>query len=116
MATIVTIGTFDLFHYGHAEFLNACNKLGNLQVGINSDRLVTKRKGKPVLNEEERQRLLTALGYITFIYDGNLQTPDIFAVGSDWEGKLEEVIDPGCPVVYIPYTEGISTSEIKSRL
>lgn len=128
---VLTIGTFDLFHYGHANLLNACSRLGDVIVGVNSDHFVEEYKGeRPVLNTLERVNTLLALGYSTVVSSGKgyeLITkiqPDILVVGSDWADKdyLSQIGMTDTQMrysrialVYVPYTDGISSTEIKAR-
>src|SRR5690348_2233677 len=64
---VLTSGTYDLFHIGHAEYLEAAKKQGDLLiVGVDSDAKVRQRKGphRPVVNEEERVRILAHLRHV----------------------------------------------------
>lgn len=69
---VLCMGTFDLFHVGHLEFLLKAANLGDiLVVGINSDRTVSCRKGsgRPIINQEARELIVAAIKcvYYTFI-------------------------------------------------
>ena len=133
---LYTGGTFDLFHYGHVNFLKQCSLLcDKIIVGLNTDQFVTEYKSKPVINYEERRLYLLSCKYVfdvvpnTFGKDSKPTIlsikPNIIAIGDDWAKKdyykqmdftqdwLEE---NNIVLVYIPYTKGISSSEIKNRI
>lgn len=151
MSRVLTVGTFDLYHSGHVNFLFNCYKLtgatwttessdkNNLTVGLNSDEFVEKYKGKkPLYSYKERQILLANNRYVWSIQENDSPTLesllidrhyskkfDILVVGSDWAkkdyyaqiGVTQEWLDTkGILLCYIPYTEGISTTELKERI
>ena len=124
--TILTYGTFDLLHYGHLDILRRASLLGDkLIVGISTDDF-NELKGKTsVLSYQKRKELLESLDYVdkvipedswgqkaNDIKDNNV---DVFVMGSDWEGKFDE-LEKFCKVVYFPRTKGISTTKLKSIL
>ena len=124
--TVLTYGTFDLLHYGHLEILRRASLLGDkLIVGISTDDF-NELKGKTcVLPYEKRKELLESLDYVdkvipednwaqkaTDIQENNI---DIFVMGSDWDGKFDE-LKAYCKVIYFPRTKGISTTKLKSIL
>ena len=55
---VLTLGTFDLFHEGHALFLQACRDIGHVTVGLNSSEYAASFKQPPVLSTEERAAVL----------------------------------------------------------
>ncbi len=124
--TVLTYGTFDLLHYGHIEILKKASLLGNkLIVGISTDEF-NELKGKTcVLPYEKRKELLESLDYVDKVIpednweqktvDIKENEVDIFVMGSDWEGKFNELKEY-CKVIYFPRTEGISTTKLKSLL
>lgn len=128
---ILTIGTFDIPHYGHLRLLNICNKLGNLTVGVNSDEFVERYKGKPPIQSElERMQFFKELGYKILLNESagkeliEAQMPDIVAIGSDWAEKdyLNQIDvsqswldENGISILYIANPRVISTTEIKRR-
>lgn len=131
MRTVLTIGTFDTPHLGHAILLKECEKLGRVYVGINTDEFVIKYKGKPPLYEQwERYNLITQLGYHCHLNNSagreliDLVRPDILAIGSDWARKDyysqidvdQDYLDENrITMVYIPRVGTLSSTELKSR-
>lgn len=129
--TVLTLGTFDTPHVGHAVFLAKAASFGELTVGVNSDRFVQSYKGeKPLYTYTERANLLTLLGYRVVHNDGpgaatiNRVLPKLLVVGSDWSDRdyhtqigmtRQELDDLGVSLVFVPYTAGISTSDIRRR-
>ena len=124
--TVLTYGTFDLLHYGHLEILRRASLLGDkLIVGISTDEF-NELKGKTcVLSYEKRKELLESLDYVDKVIpednweqkvsDVKENDVDIFVMGSDWEGKFDE-LKAYCKVIYFPRTKGISTTKLKSIL
>ena len=133
---VLTIGTFDIPHMGHAAFLKQAAALGDeLIVGVLSDEFVRRAKGEyPLFRQREREALVGTLGYRTYIELGVISpnlahptqalilSPCIVAVGSDWMHRdyldrlgISNPEDFGITIAYIPYTEGISTTEIVER-
>lgn len=128
---VLTLGTFDTPHIGHAVFLNRCAELGAVTVGVNTDRFVTNYKGEPPLfTFDERASLIEQFGFEVWANDGpgyeliNEHRPDYLVVGSDWAvrdyhgqvGVSQDELDAlGIVLVFIPYTAGISSSEIRRR-
>ncbi|SDI36515.1 Glycerol-3-phosphate cytidylyltransferase [Planococcus glaciei] len=126
MKKIITYGTFDLIHHGHINILKRAKALGDyLIVGLSSDEF-NAIKGKAAYHSyEERKLILEAIKYVDEVIPeqnwgqkvNDIKTHDvkIFVMGSDWEGKFDELIEH-CEVVYLPRTEGISTTKIKTDL
>lgn len=133
---VFTAGTFDLPHAGHVKFLQACAKLGELTVALNTDEFIESYKGKPpVMTFEERYTVISEFACVykvipnwgnEFCVDVVAEVmPDIIAIGSDWARKDyykqmgfdQDWLDSrGISLIYIPYTKGISSTEIKKRL
>ncbi len=125
MKKVVTYGTFDLLHYGHIRLLERAKELGDyLIVGVTSDDF-DKRRGKINVQQSliERIQAIKETGLADEIiveeYEGQKiddiinHGVDIFAIGSDWEGKFD-YLNEYCKVVYFPRTEGISSSDIRA--
>lgn len=70
LTVVLTSGTWDLFHVGHAQYLEKAKKLGDiLIVGVDSDEKVKKRKGphRPIVPEEERVQILSHIRHVDVI-------------------------------------------------
>lgn len=133
---VYTGGTFDLFHAGHANFLRQCAKIGKVTVALNTDNFIEQFKGKsPVMNYKERRAVLLSCRYVEEVIENiggqdsklsiKYTMPDFIVVGSDWATKdyyaqmqfTQEWLDKlDITLVYIPYTQGISTTDVKRRL
>ncbi|MCH5303733.1 MAG: adenylyltransferase/cytidyltransferase family protein [Ruminococcus sp.] len=131
-----TCGVFDLFHVGHLNLLERCKEQCDyLIVGVCDDKYVTDIKHKePVYGEEQRRRILNALKVVDKaeivtieetddkILAWNKFKFDVLFSGDDWKGserykKTEEQFEKlGAKIEYLPYTQGISTSQIKKNL
>lgn len=126
MKKVITYGTFDLIHHGHINILSRAKEQGDyLIVGLSSDEF-NELKGKAAYHAyEERKLILEAIKYVDEVipeHNWHQKVDDIitnqvelFVMGSDWEGKFDELKDY-CQVVYLPRTEGISTTKIKTDL
>ncbi|MFP3535302.1 adenylyltransferase/cytidyltransferase family protein [Pseudomonas sp. SIMBA_021] len=123
-----TSGVFDLFHYGHAAYLRECKKLCDLLVvGVDSDAMVTRNKGRnrPIDAQSVRMRNVSDLVDCCFLKEEasikyiELIKPSYFFFSEDKtlsEEYITAISKTECFVQYylIPYTEGISTTEILS--
>jgi len=137
MKKIYTGGTFDLFHRGHVNFLKQCREIGDyVAVSLNTDDFIYRYKGKyPIMNYEERRDVLLGCRYVDEVIpntDGEDSKPAILTInpkfviiGSDWAKKdyygqmnftQQWLDDNGIILVYLPYTENISTTLIKEKL
>lgn len=126
MVKVITYGTYDLLHYGHIRLLERAKALGDyLIVGITSDDY-DRTRGK-INNQQtlmERIKAVRDTGIADEIiveeYEGQKIDDirrlgvDIFTVGSDWEGYFD-YLNEYCKVVYLPRTEGISSSEVRAE-
>lgn len=126
MKTVITYGTYDLLHLGHINLLRRAKKLGDyLIVGLSTDEFNAIKRKKAYHSYEERKAILEAIKYVDLIIpEKNWEQKrndiirykvDIFVMGSDWEGKFDDLSDL-CEVKYLPRTEGISTTKIKKDL
>lgn len=127
MTKVITYGTYDLLHYGHINLLKRAKELGDyLIVGVTADDF-DKRRGKINVQQSLTERIEnvrnTGLAdeIIVEEYEGQKiddiknYNVDIFTVGSDWEGKFD-YLNEYCKVVYLPRTEGVSSSEIREHI
>lgn len=127
MSKVITYGTFDLLHIGHIRLLERAKQLGDyLIVGVTSDDF-DRQRGKINTKQSlmERMAAVSALGiadeviveeYIgQKIDDIKRYDVDIFTVGSDWTGQFD-YLKEYCTVIYLPRTEGISSTGIRTAV
>lgn len=126
MKTVLTYGTFDLFHIGHVRLLERLSKLGDrLIVGVSTDEFNQSKGKKCLIPYAQRAEIVAAVKYVDTVIperswdqkvdDIRKYNVDVFAMGSDWEGRFDD-LKKYCEVVYLPRTEGVSTTEIKTLL
>ena len=127
MKKVITYGTFDLFHIGHLNLLRRAKELGDyLIVAVSSDEFNLKEKGKVCqIRDMDRMEIVKAIRYVDEVIleeswdqkvkDVQKYDVDVFVMGDDWEGKFDFLKDY-CEVVYLPRTEGISTTQLKDEL
>ena len=126
MTKVITYGTYDLLHYGHIRLLERAKALGDyLIVGVTADGFDIAR-GKINVQQSLMERLeaVKATGLADEIiieeYEGQKIDDilrfgvDVFAIGSDWQGKFDFLNDY-CRVVYLERTSGVSSTEIRSE-
>lgn len=126
MKKVITYGTYDLLHEGHVNLLRRAKELGDyLIVGVTNDSFDRDRGKLNVRNNVlERVEAVKATGYADQIIvedyvgqkidDIQKYGVDIFAIGSDWEGKFD-YLKEFCEVVYLPRTEGISSTMLRAE-
>lgn len=126
MIKIITYGTYDLLHQGHINLLRRAKELGDyLIVGVTSDSFDRGRGKLNVRNNVlERVEAVKATGYADEVIiedyvgqkidDIQKYNIDIFAIGSDWEGKFD-YLNEFTKVVYLPRTEGISSTMLRAE-
>lgn len=126
MKRVLTYGTYDLLHWGHIRLLKRAKALGDyLIVALSTDEFNAIKGKKAYHDFEERKMMLEAIRYVDLVIPENswdqkksdiLQyQADVFVMGDDWKGKFDDLKDL-CEVVYLPRTEGISTTKIKEDL
>lgn len=128
-----TTGVYDMFHIGHLNVLeNAKKYCDELVVGVSTDRLVREYKGHDaIIPFEERIRIVEALRCVDkAIPQINMdklavmlaEHCDAIFVGDDWKGTQKwldyerEFACYGIEVVYLPYTKGTSSTQLRERL
>ena len=126
MVKVITYGTYDLLHQGHINLLSRAKELGDyLIVGVTNDNFDRERGKLNVRNNVlERVEAVKATGLADQIViedyvgqkidDIQKYDVDIFAIGSDWEGKFD-YLNEFCKVVYLPRTEGISSTMLRAE-
>lgn len=131
-----TCGVFDLFHVGHLNLLERCkNMCDYLIVGVCDDEYVRRVKRKEaVVPASDRMRILKALKCVddAVLVDINTTNDKMLALdyfnfdvlfsGDDWKGSErykkteEEFAKVGVAIEYLPYTNGVSTSQLKEEM
>ena len=126
MRKVITYGTYDLLHVGHINLLRRAKELGDyLIVVVSSDEFNAIKGKKAYYSFEDRKKILEAIRYVDEVLpeytweqkidDVVSNNVDVFVMGDDWKGKFDFLKDY-CEVVYLPRTEGISTTKIKQDL
>ena len=125
--TVITFGTFDVFHVGHLRVIERAAALGDrLVVGVSADALNEKKKGRrPVVSQAERLEIVASLKAVDEVFvEESLEQKrdyilehkaDILVMGDDWSGKFDEFSDI-CEVHYLPRTPSISTTELIEKI
>ena len=124
--TVLTYGTFDMFHIGHLKLLKRLKSLGDrLIVAVSTDDFNEIKGKKTIIPYAQRAEIVESIKYVDMVIPENdweqkvvdvkKYNVDIFAMGHDWEGKFDELKEY-CEVVYLPRTEGISTTALKEQL
>ena len=125
--TVVTFGTFDVFHVGHLRVLERAAALGErLVVGVSADALNLRKKGRePVFSQAERMEIVGALKVVDGVFvEESLElkrhyllehAADVLVMGDDWKGRFDEFGDI-CEVVYLPRTPAISTTALIEKI
>jgi cytidyltransferase-like protein len=133
---VYTGGTFDLFHSGHVAFLRKCALVGSVTVSLNTDEFIKAYKGRsPVMSYAEREAVLLGCKYVDAVVPNvggadskiaiELAAPDFVIIGSDWARRdyykqmqfdQDWLDERDISLAYIPYTSGISTTDLKKRI
>ena len=128
MKRVLTYGTFDLLHYGHIEILRRAKALGDyLIVALSTDEFNEVKHKKAYHNYETRKKMLEAIRYVDLVIpeenweqkisDVKEYKADIVVMGSDWANSDKfDYLKEYCELVFLPRTEGISTTKMKKDL
>ncbi len=129
---VFTNGCFDILHYGHAKYLEAAKRKGDiLVVAINSDASVKRIKGRnrPIVGEKNRLNLVAALESVDFVILFKEDTPlrmikevrpDILIKGADW--NKNEIVGTNFvnsyagKVLTIKLIKGLSTTNLINKI
>lgn len=128
-----TDGVYDLFHVGHLNMIqSAKDQCEYLIVGVHGDDVVEEyKKQRPIVNESDRKRIIEAVKGVDRAEINRFRDKmklwelyhfDVVFIGDDWKGTErwlrfeKELKKINVDVIYVPYTKGISTTEIKRRI
>ena len=125
--TVITFGTFDVFHVGHLRIIERAASYGDrLVVGVSADALNQRKKDRlPVFSEAERMAIVGALKQVDEVFlEESLElkrhyiekfSADVLVMGDDWAGRFDE-FEEVCEVVYLPRTPAISTTALIEKI
>lgn len=125
--TVMTFGTFDVFHVGHLRVIQRAAALGDrLVVGVSADALNLRKKGRePVFSQAERLEIVLAIKPVDEVFvEESLELKrdylvqhqaDVLVMGDDWRGRFDEFGDI-CEVVYLARTPAISTTALIEKI
>jgi choline-phosphate cytidylyltransferase len=125
--TVMTFGTFDVFHVGHLRVIQRAASFGDrLVVGVSADALNVSKKGRaPVFSQDERLEIVAALKPVDAVFvEESLELKreyllehhaDVLVMGDDWAGKFDEFGDI-CEVRYLSRTPAISTTALIEKI
>lgn len=130
MKTVITYGTFDLFHIGHLRILQRAKALagenGRLIVAVSTDRFNWEEKHKKCeIPDIFRMEIVGALRCVDLVIpedsweqkktDVAKYNVDVFVMGDDWKGQFD-FLKEWCDVVYLPRTPDISSTALKQHI
>jgi glycerol-3-phosphate cytidylyltransferase len=124
--TVITYGTFDLFHIGHLRLLQRLRALGDsLIVGVSTDEFNALKGKKTIIPFQDRIEIIRNTKVVDYAIpefsweqkavDIREHNVSVFGMGSDWEGQFDH-LKLCCDVIYLPRTDGISSTQIKETL
>jgi glycerol-3-phosphate cytidylyltransferase len=125
--TVITFGTFDVFHVGHLRVIERARAFGDrLVVGVSADELNLRKKGRlPVFSQSERLEIVAALRAVDEVFvEESLELKRqyvldhgaaVLVMGDDWVGRFDELKDI-CRVEYLPRTPAISTTALIEKI
>lgn len=124
MKTVITYGTFDLFHVGHLRLLERLSALGDrLIVGVSTDEFNTLKGKRSFMPYEHRAAIVSAIRYVDLVIperdweqkvrDVREYSVDVFGIGDDWTGRFD-FLREHCEVAYLARTHGISSTSLRS--
>lgn len=125
--TVITFGTYDVFHVGHLRLLQRARDLGQrLVVGVSTDQLNINKKGRaPVYSELERLEIVASLRCVDAVFlEESLEKKgdyieqweaDVLVMGDDWKGRFDD-FERLCNVIYLERTPSISTTEVIEKI
>ena len=120
----ITYGTYDLFHVGHVRlFMRIKAQFDRLIVAVSTDEFNAIKGKRSVMPFADRVELVTSCRHVDMVIPETHwdQKPDdirrfgcsAFIMGDDWKGRFD-YLRPLCKVIYLPRTEGISSTDLKA--
>ncbi len=124
--TIITYGTFDMFHIGHLRLLQRLKDMADeLIVAVSTDEFNRGKGKKVMIPYEQRAEIVANIKCVDKVIpeesweqkvdDIKKYNVDIFAIGDDWKGKFD-FLKEYCEVIYLERTKDISTTQLKKSL
>lgn len=124
--TVLTYGTFDLFHIGHLRLIERLAAMGDrLVVGVSTDEFNAAKGKTSVVSYGDRADIVASIKGVDLVIpeqsweqkvtDIKEHDVDVFVMGDDWKGRFDD-LSALCEVVYLPRTQGISSTAIKQML
>lgn len=124
--TVITYGTFDLFHIGHLRLLQRAKALGDkLIVAVSTDEFNEIKGKKTIIPYKQRAAIVANIKCVDQVIpeksweqkisDIKNYNVDIFVMGEDWKGKFD-FLKENCEVIYLHRTKRISTTQLKSTI
>jgi len=124
--TVITYGTFDLFHIGHLRLLQRAKALGDkLIVAVSTDKFNKTKGKKTIIPYKQRVEIVANIKCVDLVIpeksweqkisDIKNYNVDIFVMGEDWKGKFD-FLKENCEVIYLHRTKGVSTTQLKSTI
>lgn len=127
-----TTGVYDMFHIGHLNLLKkAKEQCDYLIVGVTTDELVSYKNKEAIIPHHERMAIIGSVRYVDRVVSQEHMNKlgaweeyqfDVVFVGSDWQGTAtwndyeSQFNQVGVDVVYFPYTEGTSSTQLREAL
>lgn len=127
-----TTGVFDMFHIGHLQLLKRAKEQCNyLIVGVTTDELVSYKNKEVIIPHSERMSIVESIKFVDKVVPQinmdkmqawKKEKFDVMFVGSDWQGTKKwneyevQFKEVGVNIVYFPYTEGTSSTQLREAL
>ncbi|MGY6587768.1 MAG: adenylyltransferase/cytidyltransferase family protein [Wenzhouxiangella sp.] len=124
--TILTYGTFDMFHVGHVRLIQRMAELGErVIVGVSTDAFNLKKGKRAIFSYHYRAEIISALKGVDHVIpeesweqkveDIRRHDVDILVMGEDWAGKFDH-LRAWCEIRYLPRTQNVSTTTIRAAI
>lgn len=126
MKKVITYGTFDLLHVGHLNLLEGLRSLGDhLTVAVSTDEFNRTKDKLCSMAYADRARIVAALKCVDHVIpecswdqkpqDIRKYEISVFGMGGDWQGHFDD-LGAYCEVIYLPRTQGISSTSLKENI